>query len=36
VPKIVSIFVSLLIFLPLMGALMGSLATRVFERIAAM
>lgn len=36
VPKIIAIFVSLIIFLPLMGALMDSYMTRVFERIAAM
>jgi len=36
VPKIVAIFFSLLMFLPLMGSLMGGLATRIFERIAAM
>jgi flagellar biosynthetic protein FliQ len=36
VPKIVAIFAALILFLPFMGASMGGLATRVFERIAAM
>ena len=36
VPKIVAIFVALLIFLPTMGALMGGLAARIFERISVM
>lgn len=36
VPKIVTIFVALILFLPFMGAMMGGLATRIFERIAAM
>jgi flagellar biosynthetic protein FliQ len=35
-PKIVAIFVSLLIFLPLMGALMGNFMTHIAARIAAM
>jgi flagellar biosynthetic protein FliQ len=35
-PKIVAIFISLLIFLPLMGALMGSFMHHIAERIAAM
>lgn len=36
VPKIVAIFVTLLIAMPLMGAALGELATRIFERIAVM
>jgi flagellar biosynthetic protein FliQ len=35
-PKIVAIFVSLLIFLPLMGALMSGFMRHIAERIAAM
>ena len=35
-PKIVAVFVSLLIFLPLMGALMAGFMNRVAERIAGM
>ncbi|MDP1629918.1 MAG: flagellar biosynthesis protein FliQ [Caulobacter sp.] len=35
-PKIVAIFVSLLIFLPLMGALMGGFMRQIAARIAAM
>jgi flagellar biosynthetic protein FliQ len=35
-PKIVAIFVSLLIFLPLMGALMSGFMRQVAERISAM
>ena len=35
-PKIVAIFISLLIFLPLMGALMGNFMTHIAARIAAM
>jgi flagellar biosynthetic protein FliQ len=35
VPKIIAIFVALVIFLPLMGATLGGFATRIFERIAA-
>ncbi|MDP1736957.1 MAG: flagellar biosynthesis protein FliQ [Caulobacter sp.] len=35
-PKIVAIFVSLLIFLPLMGALMGNFMSHIATRIAAM
>lgn len=35
-PKIVAIFVSLLIFLPLMGALMGNFMNHIVARIAAM
>ena len=34
VPKILSIFIALLIFLPLMGALLGGFATLIFDRIA--
>ena len=33
-PKIVAVFVSLLIFLPLMGALMGGFMRHIAERIA--
>ena len=36
VPKIVTIFAALMIFLPFLGAMVGGLATRVFARIAAM
>jgi flagellar biosynthetic protein FliQ len=36
VPKIVVIFAALILFLPFMGATMGGLAVRMFERIAAM
>lgn len=35
-PKIVAVFVTLLIFLPLMGALMGGFMRSIAERIAAM
>jgi flagellar biosynthetic protein FliQ len=35
VPKILAIFLALLLFLPLMGATLAALATQVFERIAA-
>ncbi len=35
-PKIVAIFLSLLVFLPLMGALMSSFMTQIASRIAAM
>ena len=35
-PKIVAIFVSLLVFLPLMGALMSGFMRHIAERIAAM
>jgi flagellar biosynthesis protein FliQ len=35
VPKIIAIFVALVIFLPLMGATLGGFATQIFERIAA-
>ena len=35
-PKIVAVFVSLLIFLPLMGALMSGFMRHIAERIAAM
>lgn len=34
VPKIIAIFVALLIFLPLMGALMSGFMTAIFDRIA--
>ena len=33
-PKIVAIFISLLIFLPLMGALLAGFAEQIFTRIA--
>ena len=35
-PKIIAIFMALLIFLPLMGAMMGGFMTRIAERISAM
>ncbi len=35
-PKIVAIFVSLLLFLPMMGALMSAFMRHIAERIAAM
>jgi flagellar biosynthetic protein FliQ len=35
-PKIVAVFVSLLIFLPIMGALMSGFMTQIASRIAAM
>ena len=35
-PKIVAIFISLLIFLPLMGALMSSFMRHIAERISGM
>jgi flagellar biosynthetic protein FliQ len=35
-PKIVAIFISLLLFLPLMGALMASFMNQIAARIAAM
>lgn len=35
-PKIVAIFVSLLLFLPLMGALMGQFMNQIAARIAGM
>jgi flagellar biosynthetic protein FliQ len=35
VPKILAIFLTLLIFLPLMGAVLAGLSNEVFERIAA-
>lgn len=35
-PKIVAIFVSLLLFLPMMGALMAGFMRHIAERIAAM
>ena len=34
VPKIMAIFAALLIFLPLMGALLAGFSTQIFERIA--
>jgi len=34
VPKIIAIFVALLVFLPMMGALMAAFMASVFERIA--
>ncbi|MEQ1782020.1 MAG: flagellar biosynthesis protein FliQ [Hyphomonadaceae bacterium] len=35
VPKILAIFAALLIFLPLMGALLAGFSNQIFERIAA-
>lgn len=35
VPKIIAIFVALLLFLPVMGALLGGFATDTFARVAA-
>jgi flagellar biosynthesis protein FliQ len=35
VPKILAIFVALLIFLPLMGATLAAFSTQIFTRIAA-
>ena len=35
VPKIIAIFVALLIFLPLMGAVLGGFSNDIFARIAA-
>jgi len=35
-PKIVAIFVALVVFLPLMGALMGGFMTQIATRISAM
>jgi flagellar biosynthetic protein FliQ len=35
-PKIIAIFVSLLLFLPLMGALLGGFMRTIFARIAGM
>ncbi len=35
VPKIIAIFLALLLFLPVMGALMGGFATDTFARVAA-
>ena len=35
VPKIISIFIALLIFLPLMGAVLASFSDDIFARIAA-
>ena len=35
-PKIVAVFISLLIFLPIMGALMSGFMTQIAGRIAAM
>ena len=34
VPKIIAIFIALLVFLPLMGGLMGSFMINVMDRIA--
>ncbi len=36
VPKIVAIFLALVVFLPLMGAMMGDYAENMFARIAGM
>jgi flagellar biosynthetic protein FliQ len=33
VPKIIAIFIALLLFLPLMGAALGGFAEQIFERI---
>ena len=35
VPKIIAIFVALVLFLPLMGAALAGFSTQIFERIAA-
>ena len=35
-PKIVAVFISLLVFLPIMGALMSGFMTQIAARIAAM
>jgi flagellar biosynthesis protein FliQ len=35
VPKILAIFVALVLFLPLMGAFLAGFSTQIFERIAA-
>ena len=35
-PKIVAVFISLLVFLPIMGALMSGFMTEIVARIAAM
>ena len=35
VPKILAIFFAILLFLPIMGGLLGSFTTNIFERIAA-
>jgi flagellar biosynthetic protein FliQ len=35
VPKILAIFLTLLIFLPLMGAILGGFSNDIFERISA-
>jgi flagellar biosynthetic protein FliQ len=35
VPKILSIFFAILLFLPIMGGLLGNFTTSIFERIAA-
>lgn len=35
VPKILAIFLAILLFLPIMGGLLGNFTTGVFERIAA-
>lgn len=35
VPKIISIFLALLLFLPIMGGLLGRFAQEIFARIAA-
>ncbi len=36
VPKIVAIFLALLVFMPLMGALLGDFMTRVADRVSSM
>ncbi|MGE0597705.1 MAG: flagellar biosynthesis protein FliQ [Hyphomonadaceae bacterium] len=35
IPKILSIFFALLLFLPIMGGLLGGLTNEIFQRIAA-
>lgn len=35
VPKIISIFLALLLFMPIMGGLLGAFTTEIFARIAA-
>jgi len=36
VPKIVAIFLALLVFMPLMGTLLGDFMTRIADRVASM
>jgi flagellar biosynthetic protein FliQ len=35
VPKILAIFLAILLFLPIMGGLLGGFTTDIFQRIAA-